>query len=113
MLARKECGDLDAAHALLARLTGSELAALDASGGTVPANVAAFDAVVPVDEVDARRLAITRDRIAGGMLTYPPLERFPAIEDAGWQAINQALRGERPPAEVPPLIQRAAEAALH
>ena len=64
------------------------------------------------DEIDARRLAITRDTIARGMLTYPPLECFPAIEDAGWQAINDALRGERPPETVPPLIQAAAEAVL-
>lgn len=101
-----------AARELLARLTSDELAALDASGGTIPANVAAFDAVSPVDDIDARRLAITRETIASGMLTYPPLEHFPAIEDAGWQAINDALRGERAPADVPHLIQRAAERAL-
>ena len=105
----RTCGDPVAARELLARLTSEELAALDASGGTVPANVAAFDAAVPFDDIDARRLAITRETIASGMLTYPPLERFPAIEDAGWQAINDALRGERAPADVPPLIQRAAE----
>jgi multiple sugar transport system substrate-binding protein len=106
------CGDVDGALALVERLTSVELALLDASGGTVPANVEAFAAVEPDDEIDARRLAITRDTIANGMLTYPPLERFPAIEDAGWQAINDALRGERDPAEVPSLIQAAAEAAL-
>lgn len=106
------CGDLDAARDLVQRLAGVELGALDGSGGTVPANVAAFAAIEGTDEIDARRLAITRETIAGGMLTYPPLERFPAIEDAGWQAINDALRSRRDPAEVPALIQRAAEAVL-
>ena len=78
----------------------------------MPAHVAAFDAVEPADEIDERRLAITRDTIARGMITYPPLERFPAVEDAGWQAINEALRGVRPAAEVPRLVQAAAESAL-
>ena len=27
------------------------------------------------------------------MITYPPLVRFPEIEDAGWSAIRDALRG--------------------
>jgi hypothetical protein len=28
------------------------------------------------------------------MITYPPLKRFPEIEDAGWGALHRALRGE-------------------
>ena len=28
------------------------------------------------------------------MITYPPLVRFPEVEDAGWGAIHDALRGE-------------------
>jgi multiple sugar transport system substrate-binding protein len=106
------CGDLPGAIAHVQRMVGYESATGDAQGGTVPANVAAFADVEPDDEIDARRLAITRDTIAHGMLTYPPLERFPAIEDAGWHAINDALRGARPPESVPPLIQAAAEAVL-
>jgi multiple sugar transport system substrate-binding protein len=106
------CGDLDGARALIERLTSFEVSALDATGGNIPAHVAALAAVEPVDEVDERRLAITRATIADGMLTYPPLEGFPAVEDAGWQAINEALRGARPAEEVPALVQRAAEAAL-
>jgi hypothetical protein len=85
---------------------------LDAATGTVPANVEAVASVIPTDEIDARRLAITRDTIATGMITYPPLERFPAVEDAGWQAINAALRGTIAPADVPARIQAAAESAL-
>jgi multiple sugar transport system substrate-binding protein len=108
----RTCGDVDAARGLVEQLISRDAAALDASGGTVPANVDAFAAVVPDDEVDARRLAITRDTIATGMITYPPLERFPAVEDAGWQAINDALRWTLDPAEVPSRIQSAAERAL-
>jgi len=108
----RTCGDVDGARALLERLAGVELAALDAAGGTVPANVDAFAAVAPDDEIDERRLAITRETIATGMITYPPLERFPAIEDAGWQAINEALRGIAAPAEVPNRVQAAAVSAL-
>ena len=106
------CGDVDGAVALVERLIGFECSMVDAAGGTVPANVAAFAAVDPTDEIDARRLTITRDTIATGMLTYPPLERFPAVEDAGWQAINEALRGTLDPASVPPLIQSAAVSVL-
>lgn len=108
----RTCGDPDGARALVARLIGFEAAALDAGGGTVPAHVDAFAAVEPSDGTDARRLAITRDTIATGMLTYPPLERFPAVEDAGWQAINDALRGRCAPDAVPARIQAIAEAVL-
>lgn len=106
------CGDPEGARALLERLMGLGLAQLDASGGTVPAHVEAFASVTPHDDRDARRLAVTRETIATGMITYPPLERFPAIEDAGWQAINAALRGQRSPAEVPSMIQQVAASVL-
>ena len=108
----RTCGDLDAAAALAQRLAAAEAQAIDATGGTVPANVEAFAAVHPTDEIDERRLAVTRETIADGMITYPPLERFPAVEDAGWQAINAALRGETPADDVPALVQAAAEAVL-
>jgi multiple sugar transport system substrate-binding protein len=108
----RTCGDVDGATALVQQLISFDASSIDATGGTVPANVEAFAAVQPDDEVDARRLAITRATIATGMITYPPLVRFPAVEDAGWQAINEALRGQRSPSEVPALIQRAAETVL-
>ncbi|HVM53401.1 MAG TPA: extracellular solute-binding protein [Acidimicrobiales bacterium] len=108
----RTAGDPDGARALVARLIDAEAAALDATGGTVPAHVEAFAAVVPDDEIDERRLAVLRETIATGMLTYPPLERFPAVEDAGWQAINEALRGDVEPDAVPARIQLAAERAL-
>ena len=106
------CGDVAGARELVGRLTSFELQSLDARGGTVPAHVEAFAAVEPDDEIDARRLAITRDTIATGMITYPPLVRFPEVEDAGWEAINLALRGSLSPSEVPARIQAAAESVL-
>jgi multiple sugar transport system substrate-binding protein len=106
------CDDVDGALAFIESITGLGSSLRDAESGTVPANVDAFAAVEPDDEVDARRLAITRDTIATGMITYPPLERFPAVEDAGWQAINDALRGVADPADVPARIQATAESVL-
>ena len=108
----RTCGDVAGARALVERLIGFELQALDATGGTVPAHVEAFAAVEPDDEIDARRLAITRDTIATGMITYPPLERFPLIEDIGQAEINKALRGQRTPAAALASIQHVAESVL-
>ena len=57
-------------------------------------------------------MAITRRTIAEAMITYPPLARFPEIEDAGWSAINAALRGELTAAAAVDQMQQAAEEAL-
>ena len=46
------------------------------------------------------------------MITYPPLERFPEVEDAGWQAINAALRGELSASDAVRATQSAAASAL-
>jgi ABC-type glycerol-3-phosphate transport system substrate-binding protein len=100
------------AVALLEHLCSRDVADADAAGGSVPAHVDAFASVTPTDDVDARRLAITRDTIARGMITYPPLARFPEVEDAGWSAINAALRGAIDPKDTVAAIQRAAEEAL-
>ncbi len=62
--------------------------------------------------IDRRRLEITRQTIDEAMITYPPLERFPEIEDAGWSAIRDALRGVHSPADAARAIQSAAEAVL-
>ncbi len=106
------CGDPDGALRLVERLCSAESNALEAASGAVCAHVAAFAAVRPADEIDARRLAITRDTIAGGMITYPPLARFPAVEDAGWTALHDALRGELDAAAALDRMQTAAAAAL-
>jgi multiple sugar transport system substrate-binding protein len=106
------CGDVDGARELIGWLASEEAGRIDASVGTVPANEKAFASVEPGSEIDERRLAITRDTIARAMITYPPLERFPAVEDAGWQAINAALRGELSARRAVDETQGAAERAL-
>jgi len=90
----KTCGDIDGAVRLVERLCSPEANELEAASGGVCAHVDVFNSVRGVDEIDARRLEITRRTIADGMITYPPLVRFPEIEDAGWEALHKALRGE-------------------
>ena len=106
------CGDLAAALALLEQLIGRQAQRLDASGGTMCAHTEALGAVEPVNDLDRRRLAITRSTIAESMITYPPLPNFPALEDAGWKAINAALRGELQPRAAARSIQAHAERIL-
>jgi multiple sugar transport system substrate-binding protein len=105
-------GDLEAAHALVEQLSSFDAHALDARAGTVCARVDAFAAVDPVDATVARRLAITRATVSDGLITYPPLPRFPAVEDAAWSSINAALRGELTPAQAAKRMQSSAEDAL-
>jgi len=108
----RTCGDVDGAVKLLQRLLGPELQALDAAGGSMCAHRGALAAVVPQSDVDRRRLEITRQMIDEAMITYPPLVRFPEIEDAGWSAIRDALRGRHSPAAAARAIQSAAEELL-
>jgi multiple sugar transport system substrate-binding protein len=106
------CGDLGGAVALVERLIGEELQAVDAGGGNMCAHEAALAGVEPRDDLDRRRLDLTRRTIETAMITYPPLARFPEIEDAGWSAIRRALQGELEAPEAAATIQRAAEDVL-
>lgn len=106
------CGDVPAALALVERLSSFDAHALDARAGTVCAHVDAFAAVEPVDATDARRLEITRATVTTGLITYPPLPRFPAVEEAAWSSINAALRGDLTPAQAAKRMQSSAEDAL-
>jgi multiple sugar transport system substrate-binding protein len=108
----RACRDIGAAASLIGRLTGVDAGRLDGRGGSIPAHVDAAATIDPVDDKDARRLAITRETIEHAMITYPPLVRFPEVEDAGWQAINRALRGEIDAATALAMTQSAAERAL-
>src|SRR5262249_27953771 len=94
------CGDLDGAVDLITRLCGLEFHQREAAAGGIPARTDALTA-------DDDRIRITRDTIEHHMITYPHLERFPLIEDAGWGAIHDALRGEVSPADATHRIQRA------
>ena len=106
------CGDVERAVELVTDLAGRDAHALDATGGTMCAHVDALAAVEPIDETDRRRLEITRSTIDTAMITYPPLARFPAVEDAGWSAIHAALIGHSSPPDAARAIQTAATAVL-
>lgn len=108
----RTCGDVDGAVALLADLVGEDAQRDDAAAGTIPANLGALDAYEPVDDVDVQRLVVTRETIATAMLTYPPLQRFPEVEDAAWGAIHAALVGEIDATEAVERMQASAEKAL-
>ena len=108
----KTTADLDGAVEALHLLIGHDAQALDASGGSICAHGAALAAVVPVDDADRARLAITRQTIAEAMITYPALAEFPAIEDAGWSAIHDALEHRISPTEAASRIQAAAQTVL-
>lgn len=105
----RTCGDLDGAVKLVHRLLGEEMQAVDAAGGSMCAHRDALAAVEPHDDTDRRRLEITRKTIDEAMITYPPLVRFPEIEDVGWSAIRDALLGVRSPAAAARVIQSTAE----
>ncbi len=106
------CADVPAATKLVSLLTGFEANALDAAGGSVCAHIGAFADVSPVNETDRQRLAITAETIQTAMITYPAHPRFPEVEDAGWQAIHDALRGMRTAKSAVKEIQARAEAVL-
>jgi len=67
---------------------------------------------VPENDTDRRRLELTRATIDTAMITYPPLVRFPEIEDAGWSAIRDALTGRCTPSDATRAIQAAAHEVL-
>jgi multiple sugar transport system substrate-binding protein len=108
----RTCADPDAAARLILRLGSAAAHAADAAAGTVPARTDVLDAVRPGDETDAARWSVLRDTIAGGMITYPPLARFPEIEDACWSAIRNVLVGRRPIPDALDAMQAAALAAV-
>ncbi len=108
----RTCADVGRAAALVDLLGSAAVHEQEARSGAVCAHVEVFAAVEPLDPVDARRLEITRATIANGMITYPPLADFPAIEDAGWGAIRAALRGTVTVADALAGLQSTAEATL-
>ena len=105
-------GNVAGAAALVELLSAREAQGVEAAGGAVCAHVEAFAAVEPADATDERRLAVTRETIAGAMITYPPLPSFPEVEDAGWAAVRRALRGEITAAQACAAVQGRAEEVL-
>lgn len=108
----RTCGDLPGAIDLLRRLARVDAGAREAATGGIPANIRALSDHAPVDDVDRQRLAITQQMIDTAMLTYPPLVRFPEIEDAAWGALRDAMTGAVRPVEAVARMQAAAEAVL-
>jgi multiple sugar transport system substrate-binding protein len=106
------CGDVPGALDLIRMLTGRAANELDALGGSVCAHVDAFAEVRPVNDIDRQRLEITAATIESAMITYPPHPRFPEVEDAGWQAIHDALRGMRTARSAVHEIRKRADAVL-
>ena len=103
------CGDVERAAAFVQDLCSFETQAREPG---IPAHVDALAARTPRDDVDAERLAITQQTIATAMITYPHIEGFDAIEDAGWQAINAAIRGDIDVVTATQRMQTAAEKVL-
>ena len=103
------CAEVDRAAAFLQQLCSFDAQTQEPG---IPAHVAALAARAPRDAVDAERLAVTQETIATAMITYPHIEGFDAIENAGWQAINAAIRGEIDPVTATQRIQAAAERVL-
>jgi multiple sugar transport system substrate-binding protein len=103
------CGDVERAADFVQQLCSFETHAGEPG---IPAHVEALAARTPRDAVDAERLAVTQQTIATAMITYPHIEGFDAIEDAGWQAINAAIRGEIDVATATKRMQAAAEKVL-
>ncbi|MFM7534307.1 MAG: ABC transporter substrate-binding protein [Acidimicrobiales bacterium] len=105
------CGDLPGAVALLGRLGSATAHRVDAVAGTVPARTDVLAAIQPADAVDAARWDVLRRTIADGMITYPPLNRFPEIEDACWSTIRDVLVGRTALGDALGIMQAAAIAA--
>jgi multiple sugar transport system substrate-binding protein len=103
------CGDVERAAAFVNELCSFGAHAREPG---IPARVDALAAREPRDEVDAARLAVTQETIATAMITYPHIECFDEIEDAGWRAINAAIRGELDAKAATEQMQAAAEAVL-
>lgn len=107
------CGDLEGAVDLVTELCGAEAHRRDAASGSICANREALLASDPVDEIDARRLELTRDAIEHQMITYPPLERFPEIEGPGADALHDALLGLVDAEEAVARIVQAIDGVVH
>lgn len=108
----KTCGDRPAALRLLSRLAGPDGARLEVTTGGASAHAPTFARAPAEDETDRRRLELTRDAIERQMITYPPLARFPEVEDAGWSALREAVAGRRTAGEAVRDVQKAAERVL-
>jgi multiple sugar transport system substrate-binding protein len=64
------------------------------------------------DELDPVLRPVLDDTIAEAMITYPPHPRFPVVEDAGWRALRDMIRGRLTPDEAVAVVHRTAQEVL-
>lgn len=88
--------DVPAALALLRFLLNEESQWVEAQHGAFPTRQATVEALartVTPGSVEAQRLEALKATIAEDMLMFPPLARYPMIEDNLWPIIQQAITG--------------------
>lgn len=96
--------DLSASLSLLRHLVGTESAEADAATGMVPVRT---DVSMPVNHpLDVERAELLRLTVTGDLLTFPPLEDYPAIEQAAAVMLRAALVGECSPRRALDLVLR-------
>jgi multiple sugar transport system substrate-binding protein len=64
------------------------------------------------DPVHPTIAPVLADTIASAMITYPPHPRFPELEDTGWQALGEMIRGTITPEDAVSAIHRRANEVL-
>lgn len=106
------CGDPDGAIGLVERLCSADFHRIEASTGGIPARSDVLSSIEPIDDVDTERLDVIRSTIADAMITYPPLERFPTLEDTGSEAISRLLAGAGSIEETVTVISAALDAVV-
>jgi ABC-type glycerol-3-phosphate transport system substrate-binding protein len=105
-----ETADMEASAALLRHLISRETATRDATAGMVPVR---HDVAMPADHpLDAQRAELLRTTVAEDLLTFPPMPRYPDVEDAAAASLRAALLGDCSIAGALDRAQRAAERAL-
>ena len=83
--------DVQRSLLLLQHLTAAGAAMADAAAGMVPVRA---DVSMPVEHpLDAERSELLRLTVASDLLTFPPMEDYPAIEEAAAVMLGFALSG--------------------
>jgi multiple sugar transport system substrate-binding protein len=89
----------EGAAALLRFFTSPEAQKGEARRGAVPVRRSALDAVrAETTGEEARRWALLAQTMAEALIIPPRFAAYPACEDAIWQSLQKAMRGELTPA---------------
>jgi multiple sugar transport system substrate-binding protein len=107
--------NVEASLALLRFLLDEESQWLEAQHGAFPARVSVQqrlqNAQVP-GSLAARRLNLLKETIQEDMIMFPPLARYPQIEDTLWPVVQQAFIGALPVSEAAECLKAMAETIL-